>query len=68
MVKTNMNDCRMIRSLDNFSIEVYDLKGVTYVDIVRHGIRGEQNSIDFKKGEQEPAIAILKQIAGLLTR
>ena len=61
-----MDDCRLVISLDNFTIEVYEFNGATHVDICRCGIAGGKPGLTFKKGDTAPATGFLSQIAELL--
>ena len=61
-----MDDCRLVRSLDTFTVGVYDFNGVAHVDISRCGIHGAKPGLTFKRGDQAPAVAFLKQMADLL--
>jgi len=57
---------RLTKSLDNFTVEVYDLDGKEYVDICRVGIKGNKPSVTFLKGDNAAAVGFISQVAELL--
>ena len=61
-----MTDFRITLSMDNFTVEVYDVNGVEQVDISRVGIKGGKPGLSFKKGDNAAAVGFLAQIAELL--
>ena len=61
-----MDDCRLCKSLDTFTVEVYEFNGVAHIDICRCGIHGNKPGLTFKRGDQAPAVAFLKSMADLL--
>jgi len=60
-----MPDYRLTRSIDTFTVEVYNLNGAEYVDIIRTGLRGTRADATFLKGDSAGAAGFLSQLSKL---
>jgi len=60
-----MPDYRLTKSIDTFTIEVYNLNGIDYVEINPCGLRGQQDEIRFIKGDSAGAAGFLSQLSEL---
>jgi len=61
-----MTDIQYTKSIDSFTIEVYDLNGVDYVDVSHCRIGGQKPAMTFIKGDSAAAARFLTQLAELL--
>jgi len=60
-----MPDYRLTKSIDTLTIEVYNLNGVDYVDIIKTGLRGDRADITFMKGDSAGGAGFLSQLSEL---
>ena len=59
-------DKRITKSIDNFSIEIYDLNGRDRVEIHRHYLTDPKTEIDFEKGDNAAIAGVLSQLSELM--
>lgn len=59
-------DTRYTKSIDNFTIEIYDLNGIDRVDIHRHCLAGDKPEISFMKGDNAAISGFLSQLSELM--
>lgn len=60
-----MAEINITKSIDTFTIEVYQINGSDYVDIRRSNLSASKPDITFLKGESAGAAAFLAQLAEL---